>query len=136
MNLLARVFGRKPLVEQSEYSAGKSVSIWVGDFGSEDELDEYLRSPEGFSADYGFTIDDRSGPEISVEVQPVGIEQLLTGFSLYAQFLPSAIATAKKDGVEKVTSAAVFHHLAYPRSAVRRDRRMRFLGCFGVEGFR
>ncbi len=44
------------------------VSVWVGDFRTEDELDDYLHSQ--FAADFGFEIYERAVREIGVEPQP------------------------------------------------------------------
>lgn len=127
---------KKPIVSQSEFTAGRAVSVWVGDFRAEEAFDEYLQEEKGFAADFGFKIDDRSGPEISVEQEEVGIRQLLTGFSIYEQFIDAAVRHAEEQKIQGASAAAVFHHLSYPTSAVRSQKKMRFLGCFPVEGFK
>jgi hypothetical protein len=126
----------KPIVSQSEYTAGRAVSVWVGNFESEEALDEYLQKEEGFAADYGFRIDDRSPPEVSVEKEKIGMRELLTGFSLCDQFLEEALAEAGKKKIDSASAAAVFHFLAYPEKAVRSQKKMRYLGCFSAAGFK
>ena len=127
---------KKPIVSQSEFTAGRSVSIWVGNFQDEDAFDAYLDDEKGFAADFGFRLDERSLPEISVEVAPVDVRKLLTGFSLCGQFLEEALREAEEKKIKSASAAAVFHFLSYPESAVRSQKRMHFLGRFLVEGFK
>ncbi len=129
-------FFKKPIVLQSEFTAGRAVSVWIGDFRDEHAFDAYLREENGFAADFGFRIDDRTGPEISVEQQEVGIRQLLTGFSIYEQFADAAVARAEEKKISRASAAAVFHFVSYPDSAIRSQKRLRFLGCFPVDGFK
>ena len=44
---------KKPIVSPTEFTAGRAVSVWVGDFRDEDTFDEYLREEKGFAADFG-----------------------------------------------------------------------------------
>jgi len=127
---------KKPIISQSEYTAGRAVSVWIGDFESEESLDEYLRDEKGFPADFGFRIDDASSPEISVEKERLGVRQLLTGFSVYEQFIEEAVREAEKKKIQSASAVAVFHFVSYPESAVRSQKKMHFLGCFAVEGFK
>ncbi len=127
---------KKSIVTQSEYTAGRAVSIWIGDFHDEEAFDKYLDDEKGFATDFGFRLDDRSLPEISVENEPVGIRQLLTGFSLWEQFIDAAVHEAEKKNVQSASAAAVFHFVSYPQSAVRSEKRMYFLGRFAIEGFK
>lgn len=127
---------KKPIVSQSEFTAGRAVSVWVGDFRDEDAFDEYLQKEKGFAADFGFKIDDASGPEVCVEQQEVGIRQLLTGFSIYEQFIDAAVQRAEVKQISGASAAAVSHFVSYPDSAIRSQKRMRFLGCFPVDGFK
>ena len=127
---------KKPIVSQSEFTAGRAVSVWVGDFRDEEAFDAYLREEKGFAADFGFKIDDRSGPEISVEQREVGIRQLLTGFSIYEQFIDAAVQRAEEKKISGASAAAVFHFVSYPDSAIRSQKHVRFLGCFPVDGFK
>lgn len=128
-----RLFPKKS-VSQSEFTAGTAVSVWIGDFHDEDVFDDYLR--DGFTADFGFIIDDRNPPEISSEPESKDIRTLLTGFSLYDQFIEGAVRRSDDMNIRSARAAAVFHFLAYDESYIRNQKKMKFLGTFAVEGFK
>ncbi len=98
---------------QNSIATTGKVSIWVGNFGSEDELDAYIF--ERFSKDFGFILNERNLPEISVEEEKKSIEELLTGFSWYKDFIEEAISLSKSKGIREASAAAVFHAVDYSK---------------------
>ena len=75
---------------------GGMVSIWIGNFSSDDEFDEYMNLSGDFENDFGFKIDDNGIREGSVESCPKPIEQLVKGFSHYESFGLAAAEAAKE----------------------------------------
>jgi hypothetical protein len=57
------------------FRAGGVVSIFIGSFMSEAELDAYLLG--GFPSDFGFVIDPPAGPEYDVSYRPADTDRRL-----------------------------------------------------------
>ena len=101
--------------------APQVVSLWLGNFSSEDELLDYLE--ENFTNDFGFEIYEPAGPEQDVSsTGPKLIYDLLDGFSQYKNFRDDAVKLAKSKGWEKATTAVVFYAFKYDPSLIKRKK--------------
>lgn len=99
-------------MRQQDLTEGHVIAIWLGDFDDILSLDEYLGP--AFEADYGFTINERSMPEIS---EPDGsrhsARDLLSGFSSADDWLDDAVRLCETAGWQNAKAAVVFYHLRY-----------------------
>src|SRR5689334_7578336 len=78
----------QPATERDFAVTGK-LSVWIGDFDSEDALLEYLESAQGCGKDFGCVLRHRR--EISVEKHPVPLHELLAGFSYHRNFVDEIV---------------------------------------------
>src|SRR5215212_10342402 len=93
-----------------DFRVGNFISLWLGNFQSEEELDEYLSSVEQFENDFGFEIYPPDGPESDVsETGPKPIYELLEGFSRWQTFVEAATVESQLKGWIKATTALVFY---------------------------
>ena len=99
------------------------VSIWVGDFRDEMDLDGYLGTP--FDRDHG-TQRTHDG-EYDVKPEPLAIEALLSGFYLSRMWLDAALAVASAAGVTGASCAVVRMHYRHAPAAAAPGPRL-FLG--------
>jgi hypothetical protein len=58
------------------FSKGGMVSIWIGDFKSEAELDAYMNLDRQFEKDFDFTLNEREMPETTVSDSSIMIKEL------------------------------------------------------------
>ena len=100
---------------------GKVVGLWVGDFGSPENLDSYING--SFEEDFGFRMNERSMPEVS---EPSGasvpIKELLAGFSFYEGWIDGAVSACEEKKIAEAKAAVVFHHLRYREGLCRNSR--------------
>jgi hypothetical protein len=82
---------KEPATERDFAAAGK-VSVWIGDFDSEDALLEYIESEDGCGRDFGCVLRDRR--ELSVQSEARPVREMLTGFSSYQSFVDEIVALA------------------------------------------
>jgi hypothetical protein len=88
------------------------VSFWLGNFTSEEELDDYLS--EEFENDFGFEIYPPTGPEYDVSTDgSKPISELIEGFSRWQLFIDAAITTASARNWDMATTAVVFYGFKY-----------------------
>lgn len=107
-------------------SAPKQVSIWLGNFTSEADFDDYFS--DEFMDDYGFEIHWPAGPEGAFRPE-TDVRSLLISFSLSSRFVDSAVKMAARSGVHRATSALVFYHLQYDPLLIRNScPKMQFIG--------
>jgi hypothetical protein len=114
-------------MRQEDLTEGHVIAVWLGDFSDLLDLDDYL-GPE-FERDYGFTINERSMPEIS---DPDGAEQnvrdLLNGFSGSRDWLDDAVHLCEQAGWSSAKAAVVFFHLRYrPELRTKADAPLQFV---------
>jgi hypothetical protein len=117
---------------QGEFDANGTVSVWIGNFSSEVEFDDYMNLSREFEADFGFKIENGSIREGAVEEHALPIEKLAVGFS-YGQSFAAAVAEACQNlGVTKATTMIVFYTTHFKPSMVRINPRARlmFVGSF------
>jgi hypothetical protein len=119
-------------LDHSQFRKGGVLSLFLGNFLSEEELDTYLS--ETFPVDFGFVIDPRAGPEGHVSSDrscPVG--ELLRGFSRSADFVEVVTKALVKDGWHRSKAAVVFYNFCYDPNAYRLFNawnKLKFRGTF------
>jgi hypothetical protein len=120
------------MIDQDEFAIGGMVSIWVGNFASDAQFDEYMNMTEDFENDFGFRINDHGIREAVVKSSPVPIEQLVKGFSNCQSFAPAVVEAAKEAGCERATTMIVFYSVwfAPAKVTINPQARLKFLGAF------
>ena len=117
--------------EQAEFSIGGMVSVWIGNFETEAQFDDYMNLSKDFEKDFGFRIENGSIREATVEHTPRTIQELVIGFSNWKSFAPAVVQAARAVGVEKATTMIVFYCLNFPDSQTRSaNAPLQFLGAF------
>jgi hypothetical protein len=107
------------MMKHSDFQKGGVVSIWVGNFQSDADLDDYLNLERKFEDDFCFELNDADMPETCVEQQPTAIESLVDGFSWSRHYKDGVVHLAKEQGIEKATTMLVFLNFAYDPSQAR-----------------
>lgn len=100
-------------MKQNDFRKGGMVSVWVGNFASDTELDDYINLSRKFEEDFGFELNERDMPETSVKSVALPVAELVTGFSWSESYSSSVANLAKQRGVESVTTMVVFHNFEY-----------------------
>lgn len=93
------------------------ASFWVGNFGSEAELETYLK--QGFEKDFGFKMSPREMPETAVNEWPEQVDALVEPFSRSEWYADNLLKLATEKGVEEVTTIVAFLNLDYRPEAVK-----------------
>ena len=116
----------------NDFRKGGFVSIWIGNFKSDIELDDYLNLSREFENDFGFEINEKDMPEISIESQSTPIKKLVDGFSWSGSYSNGVANFAKKLGVDSATTMIVFLNFAYApdKAKPRTNAPLQFLGVF------
>ncbi len=117
---------------QDEFSIGGMVSVWIGNFRTEAQFDEYMNLTEDFENDFGFRINDHDVREAVVKSVPEPIERLVEGFSNWESFAPAVVEAAREAGVDRATTMIVFYCLWFAPSKVKinPNARLKFIGAF------
>ena len=117
---------------QDDFAANGMVSIWVGNFKTSAEFDDYMNLSRDFETDFGFEISDRDIREADVTSSPQTIEQLLSPFSDSKSFSAPATEAARRLGIDRATTAIVFHFLRFDPSQVQTNPNapLTFIGAF------
>jgi hypothetical protein len=121
--------------EFSDFRDPKSISVWVGDFRTEGDLDDYLNSQ--FESDFGFSINPRAVCEAGVRSQPMNIDQLVQGFSRAQTFSGLVVEAANKIGCTTASAMFIIYFFAYDSSQIAPDASapLKFLGVIPFTGF-
>jgi hypothetical protein len=124
-----------PKATHEQFRVGKVVSLWLGNFTSEELLDEYLN--EGFEEDFGFKIFTPDSPEADIEDKAVDIRTLLNGYSQSASFVDEAVTAAQSKGWETATTAVVFYNFQYDAASItpNADPPITFIGVLAYGAF-
>lgn len=120
------IFKKKQPATEKDFAAAGKVSVWLGDFDSEDALLEYVESEDGCGKDFGRVLCDRR--ELSAHPQPRPVRDLLTGFSCCEDFVDEIVAQAGKDA--QARCAVVSYASDYRLLGVtpKPSARLRFVG--------
>ncbi len=117
------------------FRAAGYVSVWVGEFTSEDDLDEYLR--DSFSHDYGVKIDAAAIGEIAVKSVPVDILTLVNGFSRSETFDIACVEAALKKLISKASCMFVAYDFKYDQKQIKNPNSLLiFIGAIAYSGFK
>ena len=118
-------------MKHSDFRKDGVVSVWVGNFASDIELDDYMNLSRKFETDFGFELNERDMPETSVEPLPVSVAKLADGFSWSESYANSVAELAKKRGVEQATTMVVFLNFDYQpeRAKPNEVAPLKFLGA-------
>jgi hypothetical protein len=116
--------------EQSDFSIGGMVSIWIGNFKSDAQFDDYMNLSKDFERDFGFRIENRSIREATVENTPKAIQELVIGFSNWKSFAAAVTEAAREAGVERATTIIIFYCCKFEPSQKNPDAPLTFLGAF------
>lgn len=101
------------MVNYDQFRTGGKISIWIGNFPSDTELDDYLNLSRGFEKDFNFELNERDMPESSVEFEAVPIGQLVDGFSWSESYAHNVMRVAEENGIKTATTMLVFLNFEY-----------------------
>lgn len=118
------------MMKHNDFQKGGMVSVWVGDFATDIELDDYLNLSRAFELDFGFQLNERDMPESVVKDAPVPIPDLVSGFSWSESYAAEVAKLAKAQGISNATTMLVFLNFEYRRSQgiPKGSAPLRFLG--------
>jgi hypothetical protein len=119
------------MMKHNDFCKGGMVSVWVGDFGSDIQLDDYMNLSRTFEQDFGFEYNERNAPEAVVNDTPIPIVELVNGFSRSDSYAASVAELAEKQGIAKATTMVVFLNFEYQpeRASPKEDVPLKFLGA-------
>jgi hypothetical protein len=123
--------GSNSTMKQNDFRKSGMVSIWIGNFNSDRELDDYLDLSRRFEEDFGFELNERDPPETVVNNAPTAILQLAKGFSWSKSYEEPVAELARKQGIEQATTMVVFLNVEYqPKGAKAKENTpLKFLGA-------
>jgi hypothetical protein len=116
---------RQPATEMDFAVKGK-VSVWIGDFDSEDALLDYIQSENGMGVDFGCVLLHRR--ELAVKSHPKPVRELLLGFSRPEQYADEIAARVGAD--VQARCAVVSYASDYTLLGItpKPNARLRFVG--------
>jgi len=100
---------QKPSTMKVQYPASGAVSIWIGTFSDENEMDRC--TDESIEPSLGLSAPLSSICEVAFETNPVSVRALLEGFSGWETFVDEACKAAALNGVTEANGALVCYHL-------------------------
>lgn len=118
------------MMKQNDFRKAGMVSVWIGNFHSDLELDDYMNLRRAFEDDFGFELNERDMPETTVEHEPVSVSKLVDGFSWSKSYASSVVQLAVKQGIETATTMVVFLNMEYDpqRAKPKQTAPLQFLG--------
>lgn len=109
------------------------VSVWIGDFRSEDDLDDYI--DDIFPKEFGFQVPPQVVCEIGVRPQPMEIASIVQGFSRWKTFESAVIEAAQSRGIKEAACMFVIYNFKYDGSSETADPLLKFIGSVPFPGF-
>lgn len=110
------------------------VSVWVGDFRTENDLEDYLL--DHFATDFGFEVRLEAVQEMGVENEPTEIGRLVQGFSRSKTFDSKVVDAARKNGIVKASSMFIIYDFNYDSTSQKVSTpRLQFVGAVSFPGF-
>lgn len=110
------------------------VSVWIGDFRSEDEFDDYLL--DNFPSEFGFEIRPQAVREMGVEQEPVPISRLVRGFSRSTTFDSKVVDAAIAIGVSEAACMFIIYNFKYDGTPnLNGKTQIQFVGSIPYVGF-
>lgn len=111
------------------------MSVWVGDFCSEEDFDDYLL--DHFDKEFGFEVRPEVVREMGVEPAPVEIGALVRGFSRAKTFDAKVIEAARAQGITAASSMFIMYNFEYDVACQQvPNARVKFIGAIPFPGFR
>jgi hypothetical protein len=101
------------MIPYERFRTGGKVSVWIGNFSSDLELDDYLNLSRGFEKDFNFRLNERDMPESSVESETMPIGRLVDGFSWSKSYAEKVVEAADRKGIKTATTIVVFLNFEY-----------------------
>lgn len=119
------------MMKHNDFLKGGKVSVWIGNFGSDIELDDYMNLSRTFEQDFGFEFNERNAPEAVVNDTPISIAELVNGFSRSNSYATVVANLAEKQGIGKATTMVVFLNFEYQpeRAKLNESAPLKFLGA-------
>lgn len=119
------------MMKHNDFCKGGMVSVWVGDFVSDIQLDDYMNLSRTFDQDFGFEFNERNAPETVVNDTPIPIAELVNGFSRSASYAALIAELAKSQGIMKATTMVVFLNFKYEpeRARANQSAPLKFIGA-------
>lgn len=119
------------MMKHNDFRKGGMVSVWIGNFLSEIELDDYMNLSRRFEKDFQFELNERDMPETLVEAEPAALSELVHRFSWSESYAEPVVELARKHGIAKATTMVIFLNFLYQpeRAKPNEDAPLRFLGA-------
>ena len=119
------------------------IAIWIGNFDSADEFEEYLHENinedldieepiNRFAKDVGFGFYDHDRQEAEFFGEDLPVDKLLNPFSNSASFASEAVIAAESKGITKANSAILLFDCNYQQNASS-VAPITFIGNFNYE---
>jgi hypothetical protein len=102
-----------------DFRKGGRVSIWIGNFRSEEELDAYMNLDRQFEKDFDFNLNETDMPEVIVFDSPIPIAKLAEGFSWSDSYKDAAASVARERGITQATTMVMFLNFEFLPDKVR-----------------
>lgn len=110
------------------------VSVWVGDFRSEDDFDDYLN--DHFAVEFGFEVRPQAVREMGVELEPVDIDKLVRDFSCANTFAAKVVDAARNHGITSASCMFIIYNFKYDSIfQVISNSQVTFIGAVCFPGF-
>lgn len=110
------------------------VSVWIGDFRSEDDFDDYLL--DHFTTEFGFEVRPQAVREMGVEAEPVEIGKLVQGFSRSKTFDSKVVDAARTNGITTASCMFIIYNFKYDAACQAvPNARVKFIGAVPFPGF-
>jgi hypothetical protein len=110
-----------------QYPANQIVSIWVGEFETEEDFDCSVDDDVAALLEMDDEIEEMC--EVAFEEKPLPIRKLLNGFSGWESFIDQAAQAAEKLGLTSANGALVCYHLKFDEAPPAWGG-LQFLGSF------
>jgi hypothetical protein len=110
------------------------VSVWVGDFRSEDDFDDYLL--DHFATEFSFELRPQAVREMGVESEPVEIGKLVQGFSRSKTFDLKVVEAARTHGITTASCMFIIYNFKYDSGCqAMPNPGVKFIGAVPFPGF-
>lgn len=113
------------------------VSVWIGRFGSSEELDEYFEEQydndaepiSEFARDFQLTFYDHDFIEVNRQPNRLSVRQLFESLSYSSSFIDEATTVAAERSADGNTGIALFN-FSYSPAVVEITKNASFIGTF------
>jgi len=110
------------------------VSVWIGDFCSEDDLEDYL--DDKFPMEFGFVLPPEAPCEIAVKSEPVEIGNLVQDFSCSNTFDFQVVDAARSHGITAASCMFIIYNVKYDTPGLMvAHPQVKYIGAVPFPGF-